>query len=84
VSFRQFNEDTIEAYLQNVHTLDKAGGYAIQEHGDLIIESYEQPRSNIIGLPIEAVGARLKAHGFERLFRQANKISVSPSARGFL
>ena len=78
VKFRHFNEDTIETYLRQVHTLDKAGGYAIQEHGDLIIENYEQPLSSIIGLPIEEVGERLKAHEFDKLFRVESKTSVSP------
>ena len=78
VTFRHLSEDMIETYLQNVHTLDKAGGYAIQEHGDLIIKYYEQPISNIIGLPIEAVGKRLKTHGFEKLFQRGYTTSVSP------
>ena len=34
-----------------------AGAYAIQEHGDLIIERIEGSRSNVIGLPVERLGA---------------------------
>jgi len=33
--------------------LDWAGGYAIQEYGDLIIERVEGSYSNVIGLPVE-------------------------------
>ena len=69
VTFKPLNADTIERYLSKVHTLDKAGGYAIQEQGDHIIESYEEPLSSIIGLPIEAVTEKLVALGFDKCFR---------------
>ena len=54
VTFKPLDEATIDAYLARVHTLDKAGGYAIQEHGDLIVANYRGSLSNIIGLPLEA------------------------------
>lgn len=54
VTFRVLNEEVIEAYLAKVHTLDKAGGYAIQEHGELIVEGYWGSMTNIVGLPIES------------------------------
>ncbi|MGH7946317.1 MAG: Maf family protein [Opitutaceae bacterium] len=53
VTFKPLDDATIEEYLSHVHTLDKAGGYAIQEHGDLIIAGYQGSFSNIIGLPLE-------------------------------
>ena len=64
VTFKSLCEETISDYLSKVHTLDKAGGYAIQEHGNLIVESYEEPISSIIGLPIEALGEMMEAKGF--------------------
>ena len=54
VTFKPLDDATIEEYLSRVHTLDKAGGYAIQEHRDLIIASYRGSFSNIVGLPLEA------------------------------
>lgn len=51
VRFKDLDEAVIEAYLARVHTLDKAGGYAIQEHPELIIAGYTGSLSNIIGLP---------------------------------
>ncbi|MEX2045320.1 MAG: Maf family protein [Opitutus sp.] len=54
VIFKPLDEATIEAYLARVHTLDKAGGYAIQEHGELIVAGHRGSFSNIIGLPLEA------------------------------
>lgn len=53
VVFKPLDEAAIEAYLACVHTLDKAGGYAIQEHPDLIIAGFSGSLSNIIGLPLE-------------------------------
>ena len=53
VTFKPLDESTIEAYLARVHTLDKAGGYAIQEHSELIVAGYRGSFSNIVGLPLE-------------------------------
>jgi septum formation protein len=53
VTFRPLDDETIEAYLARVHTLDKAGGYAIQEHGEMIVAGYRGSFSNIVGLPLE-------------------------------
>ncbi|MDO8544595.1 MAG: Maf family protein [Opitutaceae bacterium] len=53
VTFKVLDEATIGAYLERVHTLDKAGSYAIQEHGYLIVERYDGSLTNIVGLPLE-------------------------------
>ena len=53
VYFRPLTEEVISAYLAKVHTLDKAGGYAIQESGEMIGERYTGSLSNIIGLPLD-------------------------------
>lgn len=68
VQFKTLDASGIETYLARVHTLDKAGGYAIQEHGDLIIQSYEEPLSCIVGLPIETVRKKLCRRGFDKIF----------------
>lgn len=52
VTFKTLDEATIEAYLAEVPTLDKAGGYAIQERPDLIVAGRRGSLSNIIGLPL--------------------------------
>jgi len=61
VRFRTLSEATITEYLDKVHTLDKAGGYALQEHGDLIVEQIEGSWSNVVGLPMEAVRSALES-----------------------
>jgi septum formation protein len=53
VTFKAFDEATLELYLSRVNTLDKAGGYAIQEHGDLIVAGFTGSLTNIVGLPLE-------------------------------
>ena len=53
VTFKALDEAAIDDYLTRVHTLDKAGGYAIQEHGELIVAGYRGSLTNIIGLPLE-------------------------------
>jgi septum formation protein len=53
VTFRTLDEATIETYLAQVHTLDKAGGYSIQDQGELVVAGYRGSFSNIMGLPLE-------------------------------
>lgn len=53
VTMRVLDEAVIEAYLAKVHTLDKAGGYGIQDHGELIVDHYTGSLTNIIGLPVD-------------------------------
>jgi septum formation protein len=53
VTFKTLDEATIETYLSRVHVLDKAGSYAIQEQGDLIVAGYAGSWTNIVGLPLE-------------------------------
>ncbi|MCD8482852.1 MAG: Maf family protein [Verrucomicrobia bacterium] len=59
VRFRSLDRTAIEHYMGLVHVFDKAGAYAFQEHGALIIESFSGSRSNIIGLPVESLQPKL-------------------------
>ena len=56
VTFRELDDETITEYFAEVNPLDKAGAYAIQIRGELIVESFEGSRSNVIGLPLEMLG----------------------------
>ena len=53
VTFRTLTPESIEKYVQAVNVLDKAGAYAIQEHGEEIIEIIDGSLTNVIGLPVE-------------------------------
>lgn len=59
VRFRVLEERVIEDYLGAVDVLDKAGAYALQERGEMIIETVEGSRSNVVGLPVERTMAAL-------------------------
>ena len=59
VWFKQLDDVRIGEYLEKVNPLDKAGAYAIQQHGEMIVEKVEGLLSNIIGLPVEEVLERL-------------------------
>jgi septum formation protein len=55
VKFKILTRNTILKYFEKVNPLDKAGAYAIQEYGDMIIGKIEGSMNNIIGLPTEKV-----------------------------
>ena len=59
VVFRELDDAAIEAYIDRVHVYDKAGAYAIQECGELIIDRHEGSFENIMGLPIQRLHREL-------------------------
>jgi len=61
VAFKPLDEAAIARYLSRVNPLDKAGAYAIQEHGDLIVKEITGSYSNVVGLPMERLAAELKS-----------------------
>lgn len=65
IRFRPLDADMIEAYLERVDVLDKAGAYALQEHAEMIVESVEGSRSNVVGLPLDRTLAALRRFGAE-------------------
>lgn len=66
VTFKAFDDATLDLYLSRVHTLDKAGGYAIQDHGELIIAGFTGSHTNIVGLPLEEMKQLLTRAGLTR------------------
>lgn len=60
VRFRKLSPGTIADYLAKVDVLDKAGSYALQEHGEMLVEAVEGSRSNVVGLPVERTLAALR------------------------
>lgn len=61
VTFRPLDAVKIRRYLTKVNPLDKAGAYAIQEEGDLIVEKIAGSYTNVVGLPVERLQAELRA-----------------------
>jgi septum formation protein len=61
VTFRPLTTGQINDYLSKMNPLDKAGAYAIQEHGDLIVAEISGSYSNVVGLPVEQLREELNA-----------------------
>jgi len=55
VTFKTLSDHVIAEYCSKVDTLDKAGAYNIDEHEELIVESFDGSYTNIMGLPSETV-----------------------------
>lgn len=67
VEFNAFDRGTAGKYISSVHTLDKAGAYAIQEFGNLLVKNIRGPEDNVIGLPREKLKKSIYACGFGSL-----------------
>jgi len=63
VRFRDFDDSTLDAYAHCGEPLDKAGGYAIQERGALLVERIDGSWSNVVGLPVERLPGWLERIG---------------------
>jgi septum formation protein len=60
VTFRKLTPAKARDYVSKVHTLDKAGAYAIQEEGESIVESICGSYTNVVGLPVERLHEELR------------------------
>lgn len=63
VRFRALSDADIASYHALIKPLDKAGAYAIQDHGDRIVESIQGSHSNVVGLPLERLKVALSELG---------------------
>ncbi len=63
VYIKRLTPDEIDAYVKSKEPLDKAGGYAIQGLGAVIVEKIEGDFFNVIGLPLNALAESLKEFG---------------------
>jgi len=61
VTFHPLTAEQIDIYLSKMNPLDKAGAYAIQEHGDTIVLEISGSFSNVVGLPVEQLREELSA-----------------------
>jgi septum formation protein len=60
VTFRPLTGEEIEAYVSTGEPMDKAGGYAIQGGAEGFVHTIEGSWSNVVGLPLEALGPVLE------------------------
>ena len=63
VHMKRLTTSEIEAYVQTGEPLDKAGAYAIQGLGAVLVEKIEGDYFNVMGLPISALAEVLKEFG---------------------
>jgi len=63
VTFQPLDAVKIRRYLNRINPLDKAGAYAIQEEGDLLIEKIAGSYTNVVGLPLERLRIELQGWG---------------------
>jgi septum formation protein len=61
VTFKPLGADEIVEYLDRINPLDKAGAYALQEHGEMIVSKTEGSITNVVGLPVERLRKELRA-----------------------
>ena len=59
VTFLSLDTKQISEYLAKIDPLDKAGGYAIQEHKQMIAKRVSGSVSNVVGLPVERLKEEL-------------------------
>lgn len=64
IRFRPLGAREIAAYLARVEVLDKAGAYALQDCGGMLVEQIEGSPSNVVGLPLERLQQVLRAQGW--------------------
>lgn len=60
VTFRKLSQEEIEGYISTDEPYDKAGGYAVQGKGALLIEKIDGDYFNVVGLPVSTLNIELK------------------------
>ena len=63
VTFKPLSPEEQAVYLTLINPLDKAGGYAAQEHGERIIAGIHGSWTNVVGLPMDEATDALARFG---------------------
>jgi len=63
VHMRRLSRTDIDAYLRRAQPWDKAGAYAVQDAGEMLIDRLHGSLSNVVGLPLDVVERRLRQCG---------------------
>lgn len=71
VLFKKLTDGAIKEYLARLDPLDKAGAYAAQGTGNVVIARIIGSRSNVIGLPMKETAAALARFGIRARSRRA-------------
>ncbi|MBI5346140.1 MAG: septum formation protein Maf [Chlamydiae bacterium] len=65
ILFHPLTKDQMENYLQNCYFTDKAGGFAIQQSGSIVVKKMEGCYYNVMGLPINMTRELLYKAGID-------------------
>lgn len=65
ILFHELTEDQIHHYLAHVNFLDKAGSYAIQQSGSLVVKKIDGCYYNVMGLPLTSLKELLLSVGVD-------------------
>lgn len=60
VNFMKLDEDLINRYIETKEPFDKAGGYAAQGKGSVLVESIDGDYFGVVGLPVAQLAKRLE------------------------
>ncbi len=63
VRFHPWPDDVLRAYVRTGEPLDKAGAYAVQGQGAFLVAEVHGSWSNVVGLPVTTLAARLMELG---------------------
>ncbi len=81
VSFRTLDQNLIQGYLRTDEPNDKAGAYAIQGTGAMLVKSISGSYTNVVGLPLAEVTELLEEHGVWQPFSKSNISSPKTQCR---
>ncbi len=73
VKMRDFTDEELQEYLATIEPLGKAGAYAIQGIGALLIDVIVGDFYNVVGLPISRLYVELKKFGVDLLGESLKK-----------
>ena len=63
VKFRELTDDIINKYISTKEPMDKAGAYAIQGKGCILVESICGCYFNVVGFPVQKISVELEELG---------------------
>jgi septum formation protein len=67
VTFKKLDDRAIGRYLDATEYMDKAGAYAIQQNGDMIVQTVAGSITNVIGFPLRLFYSMLIKSGLEHI-----------------
>jgi septum formation protein len=65
VRFRSLGDAALQAYVETGEGMDKAGAYAIQGKGSLLVSSIDGDYFNVVGLPLCRLGSMIEKLGLD-------------------